>query len=212
MIDVDASVSEKMEWLSEPWRLEFGRQATAEAFEAVIEFVRVKLAYLFGAWCDESAEELVHDALADTYTGLVRWHPERVGLVKHLTDRVWHVLLRKRRGAPRSIRLDWIAEHDPAAPAVERALSYDAKVGERMDEHSRERSLVAWAWCAARAAQDDLAVAYLEARLAGLDGVADIAAAMGCAPAEVKAARQRLARLRRKAPPEVRALVAQWAA
>ena len=64
MIDVDASVSEKMEWLSEPWRLEFGRQATAEAFEAAIEFVRVKLAYLFGAWCDESAEELVHDALA----------------------------------------------------------------------------------------------------------------------------------------------------
>ena len=141
------------------------------------------------------ARELVQDALADTFLGVLRWHPSKETLENHLRDVIrWRVRNERQRTA-RHVSLDDPGDSSrqilTAAQEMEAAL-----VGALAHEESAEERAIERLAQLRRMAEGDAEVsAMIEVYESGARSRADVMILMDLTSAEYKKIRARLCRL-----------------
>ena len=195
---------EAIEWPATAWKAEFLRQATPETMEGALAYAGARLAGLDGLTCGLAPEDLVHDAVLATRGGVIRWRPDRVSLCAHLCDRVSQALRRMRREAQRAVQLDHLDDSHEEGQAIEqRLLSYSTDFAGALDLRNAARAIEAALW--RLSANDQPALAFMNAIANGADDDNDIAAMAGLSLAAVVAARRRLRRRSQTLPSVLRA-------
>jgi len=193
------------------WLAAFARQATAALRRRALNVARGcihKIEMSGGHVVSSQAEDLVDDALADTWLGRLSWDPVKRDLMAHITSTVESHARHERKKAKKfpAASLDAFDEddEDDRAAAVwseaEEALAANApatNLTEMMcaiDVFDRVRAL---------AAGDLEVLTLLDAMRAGAFERADLMQATGMSPRRYESARRRLDTLLRKLPPSM---------
>ena len=175
------------------WRAALSRAVTTAVMENVRTYARMLLGFGAAAYCDETPGELADAALSDTALGRGRWDPARGDLAGFLRARVKYGLARRADDAARMVRIDIVEEADPEAAALDRALASAPTPVQYLA--TRAAMVETLRIIRERFADDAMALAYLDARLAGHASQRTAAAAMGETFDTVRAAHRRVVRL-----------------
>lgn len=147
----------------DPWVAEFEKQLTPELIDKLRKYARPR-AYAVGAAGRKVdnyyARELVQDAIGDTWSGLLRWEPERCSLEMHLVRAV-NSRADKHRKHARNNPHDAIGDGTGASRAAEQAAS--SLVGDPEHAARRVYSREAMAQIRAEEAGDHAVLRVLDA-------------------------------------------------
>lgn len=201
---VAVQLSQRIERFSPAWWDAYRAGSAPRDIEYALAYARARLNRGGHAWCDESPDALVASALADIATGTAAWAPETVELSHALCHRIRDVLKQHKDRAARTVRLDYIGARERDGDLLEQRLTVAPDPDVEIDHHQNMPAVIA---ALQEVAQDDVLVSgYLRTRLAGVEGQAKIANALGVTVAEVRAAHKRL-RLTKQITPDVLELV-----
>ena len=197
----------------ESWRRAFEEQATEEAMASVYTYAASLARMIENATRRRDpliAREMVLDAMADTFAGVVTWDPDRAPLAAHLCrvlrSRTSHELERTKNFV--HVSLD--DRDSPSHRSLETATSEAMEANEAVEEHAcaaRARDVVAG--IRRLAAADPPVLQLLDAFEQGATERHDIMQVTGMTSGTYHNARRRLVRLASKLPDDVRDAVAQ---
>ncbi len=152
------------------------------------------------------AEELVHDAFASIWLGARRWDPQRTPLHYQLCsiikDRTWHEI--KRAQQRQHLAFDLVANDDALDGEVESALVAGASAGDLSAVVLAALTLRVAEALRQLARDDDEARAILGAWEQGFIEREEVMAVTDLTDHAYDAARQRILRLAKRLPPELR--------
>ncbi len=152
------------------------------------------------------AEELVHDALASIWMGTRRWDPRRTPLYFRLCsiikDRTWHEI--KRAQGRKHVLFDIAANDSAIGGDVEASLAAGASAGDLSPVVLAALTLRVVEALRELGNQDERARVILAAWAEGFIERDEVLAVTRLTPHAYDAARQRILRLAKRLPPELR--------
>lgn len=141
------------------------------------------------------ASELVHDALADTFSGVVRWTPSKETLENHLRDVIRWRLRNERQRAARHVSLDGPVDSSGQTQTTAEEIEAVLAAALAQDESAEERAIERLTELRRLAEGDAEVSAMLQVYERGARSRADVMVLMDLSSAEYKKIRARLCRL-----------------
>jgi len=187
----------------------------------VVGFARKRVFLLrrFGVGIHLDADDLAHQVVVDTWSGVLTWDPDKVALLTHLcgaiSGRTAKLIERHKPAAPesvidRAVAAALVEPRDPAAPkdrvdpaAVRGSMVERDPVGTTVWRRDVLRKVKDYLIRVAGENGDEEVQYVLIAYEQGVEGRSAIAEATGLTPAQVTNARKRLDRYIRDMPAEL---------
>ncbi len=191
------------------WRTEFNKQSTGKTMEAVYKYAQSivrQVEVQFRKRDPHSVDERVQAAILGTLEGRLTWDPARIDLARHLISVIKTAITNDLRHAKRfpevSLDDDALNQDDLDAQvtgvlSAQREQADEAAIASRLSESLAHLRVLA--------AQDKAVLLIVEAYGNGSVERADVLRATGISSRTYHNARQRLVRLAKKLPIDVRA-------
>jgi len=184
------------------WRAQFKAQATQDMMDDVYGYVAKRATWIqhqAGRRSPGLIGELIHDALSDTFAGVVTWDPSRCSLALHLKSVIRSRLSHEFERAEQFEHLD-VA--DASEIELHEALEAEAKTGnpnleDYVEEFEKRLRVLA--------DDDEAVLVLLETYLAGVTERAQVCRATGMTKATYHNAHRRFKRLADNLPEHLRA-------